>query len=146
MKAADNETEYKPWLHNVQSAGISKRKKAKPLTRQQKVRQQRALEKADVHVNKLERKIADSKARGKKLQGRSKDWDELNEETAPKKSNKGQEPVVDAAVVSTTTSEAQQMDSVRMPDLEEPWTALAAEADAAQTSPAAAAEEVDEVT
>lgn len=145
MKAPENETEYKPWLHNAQSAGISKKKKAKPLTRQQKVRQQRAFEKADVHVNKLERKIADSKARGKKLQGRSKDWDELNEETVTKKSKTVEQPVVDAAVDLKTTSEVQQMDGVQVSDLEDTPTVRAAESDA-QPAPIGAAEEVDEVT
>merc|ERR1712070_253624 len=42
-------------------------------------RQQKALEKADVNVDKLQSRIADSKARGKRVQARRKDWEELNE-------------------------------------------------------------------
>lgn len=79
VAAPTEETEYKPWLHNAQSAGISKKKKAKQMTRQQKQRQLRALEKADVNVDKLEKKVADSKARGKRVQSRRKDWEELND-------------------------------------------------------------------
>ncbi|KAI7606524.1 hypothetical protein KC319_g21467, partial [Hortaea werneckii] len=56
-----------------------KKKKSKQLSRQQKQRQQKALEKADVNVDKLQSRIADSKARGKRVQARRKDWEELNE-------------------------------------------------------------------
>ncbi|KAI7095482.1 hypothetical protein KC352_g39062, partial [Hortaea werneckii] len=55
------------------------KKKSKQLSRQQKQRQQKALEKADVNVDKLQSRIADSKARGKRVQARRKDWEELNE-------------------------------------------------------------------
>jgi hypothetical protein len=82
------EEEYKPWLHNPQNAGISKKKKAKPMSRQQKLRQQRALEKADVNVDKLERKVEGSKARAKRVQHRAKGWEELNAEVGGKKAGK----------------------------------------------------------
>lgn len=78
-KAILEENKYKPWLHGAQNVGINKKKQSKQLTRQQKLRQQKALEKAGVNVDKLEKKVADSKARGKKVQGRRQDWDELNQ-------------------------------------------------------------------
>ena len=74
------ETEYKPWLHSAQNAGISKRKKVKQLTRQQKQRQQKGLELAERNLAKLEKKVKDSKLRGKKTTLRSKAWDEINGE------------------------------------------------------------------
>jgi hypothetical protein len=46
------------------------------------LRQQKALEKADITVSKLEKKVADSKARGRKVQARRKGWEELNGEVA----------------------------------------------------------------
>ncbi|KAI7521648.1 hypothetical protein KC331_g19661 [Hortaea werneckii] len=79
VKSAPVQSDYKPWLHNAQNAAIGKKKKSKQLSRQQKQRQQKALEKADVNVDKLQSRIADSKARGKRVQARRKDWEELNE-------------------------------------------------------------------
>ncbi|KAK3680303.1 hypothetical protein LTR78_000681 [Recurvomyces mirabilis] len=74
------ESDYKPWLHSTQTGGISKskNKKAKQLTRQQKVRAQKALEKADAVAGKHETKVRDSKARSKRVQNRAKMWEELN--------------------------------------------------------------------
>lgn len=77
------ETEYKPWLHSVQNGGIAK-KKTKQLTRQQKLRQQRGVEKADVTNAKLEKKVEDSKGRARRVQARRADWEALNEEAAGK--------------------------------------------------------------
>ncbi|RMZ06470.1 hypothetical protein D0860_05525, partial [Hortaea werneckii] len=79
VKSASVQSDYKPWLHNAQNAAVGKKKKSKQLSRQQKQRQQKALEKADVNVDKLQSRIADSKARGKRVQARRKDWEELNE-------------------------------------------------------------------
>lgn len=89
-KAPVEETEYKPWLHSAQNTGISKRKTPKQLSRQQKVRQQKALEKADIAIDKLMKKVADSNARDKKAQGRRKDWDELNQKISNNKLREGE--------------------------------------------------------
>ena len=78
LKAPIEETDYKPWLHNAQNAGIGKKKKNKPLSRQQRLRQQRGFEKADVNFDKLEKKVADSKNRGREIKARSIEWEELN--------------------------------------------------------------------
>lgn len=124
------ETEYKPWLHTVQNAGVTKRKKAKQLTRQQKVRQQRALEKADAVVDKLDRKVANSKARSKKVQARAKDWDELNEEFGKKskqpdhQTSASVEPAAAAAEDPAETSE-----DISMPNLEPPLPTHGADGD-----------------
>lgn len=135
------ETDYKPWLHNAQNAAISKKKKTKQLSRQQKQRQQKALEKADVNVDKLEHKVAGSKARGKRVQARRKDWEELNEKLGDIRTKKtgaaGEEEQV--------SKQAETMD-----DVEQPSPVVVAEETAPQQGVEAAAnagadEEVDEV-
>ncbi|KAK4553828.1 hypothetical protein LTR86_009003 [Recurvomyces mirabilis] len=76
--AKKEESDYKPWLHSTQTGGISKNQKTKQLTRQQKVRAQKAVEKADAVKGKFETKVRDSKARSKRVQNRAKQWEELN--------------------------------------------------------------------
>lgn len=89
--AAADETEYKPWLHNAQNAGISKKKKSKQMTRQQKVRRERALERADANLDKLATKVDQSKARGRKVQARRAEWEELNGEAGVKGAEVGKD-------------------------------------------------------
>ncbi|KAK5706487.1 hypothetical protein LTR97_001476 [Elasticomyces elasticus] len=151
-KPAVKETEYKPWLHNAQNAGISKKQKAKPLKRQQKVRQARAMEKADAVVDKLERKVADSKARSKRIQSRAKAWEELNEQAVLKKT------VVEGKVEGATAAAEKDEDEVKMDDVTEPEPESTIEAtedvnvdpapapNAAASTEAGVEVEVDEVT
>ena len=75
---AEEETDYKPWLHSAQNAGVSKKKKKKQMSRQQKARQAKAMEKADANMDKLATKVKDSKARGRRVQARRAEWEELN--------------------------------------------------------------------
>ncbi|EMC97855.1 hypothetical protein BAUCODRAFT_67090 [Baudoinia panamericana UAMH 10762] len=140
VKAPVKETDYKPWLHNTQTGGISKKTKVKQLSRGQKLRQQRALEKADATVNKLERKVADSKARSKKIQARAKDWNELNGRPAAKGDGKVQKMDVDAVEggVAEQESEESKLTGLRQPL---PSTALVQ-----AEEPEKMVEEVDEVT
>ena len=74
------EVEYKPWLHAVQNGGVSKKKKAKPLTTKQRVRLEKAQAKADAVTGRTERNLEISRARSKTVQHRAKDWEELNGE------------------------------------------------------------------
>ncbi|KAK5122172.1 hypothetical protein LTR85_004418 [Meristemomyces frigidus] len=153
VKAPAEETDYKPWLHNAQGAGISKKKKAKQLTRQQKERQQRALERADVLVDKHERKVADSKARSKKIQARAKDWEELNEALVAKQAG-GEAAVPDAADAESVADDGtgeNTMEDVALLDMEQPLPIRVTEDEAiqpgAEDAPGAdVAGEVDEVT
>ncbi|KAB2581099.1 putative oxoglutarate iron-dependent oxygenase protein [Lasiodiplodia theobromae] len=62
----------------AQDAGISKKQKQKRLTHQQRVRQERAMEKADANFDKHEKKVEESKRRGRRVQERRKDWEALN--------------------------------------------------------------------
>ncbi|KAF2767640.1 hypothetical protein EJ03DRAFT_352850 [Teratosphaeria nubilosa] len=115
VKGPVETTEYKPWLHNAQSAGIQKKKKTKQLSRQQKERREKALEKADVIVGKHEKKVADSKRRGKKVQARSADWEELNG-----KSSEVGKKVPEAA-------DEAKMEDAPLPDLEQPLVVTTAD-------------------
>ena len=72
------EEEYKPWLHNAANAGISKKKKVKPMSSKQKTRQLKAMEKADAVWNKHETKVKDSKKRAGKVEARRAQWEDLN--------------------------------------------------------------------
>ncbi|KAK5162804.1 uncharacterized protein LTR77_011176 [Saxophila tyrrhenica] len=120
VKSKEKATEYTPWLHNAQNSGISKKKKTKQLTRQQKQRQQKGLEHAERNIDKLEKKVADSKKRGKRLQARTKQWEELNE-LEPKVVEA--EETGDAAISAKEQQKKgnrKEMDEVEMPDLEQP--------------------------
>ncbi|MCJ1474813.1 hypothetical protein MMC13_003473 [Lambiella insularis] len=60
-------------------AGVTKRKgKGKPLSRQQRLRQEKGIERAEVVIDKKERKVERSTVRGKAVNERSSTWDELN--------------------------------------------------------------------
>ncbi|KAM3423076.1 hypothetical protein BST61_g539 [Cercospora zeina] len=85
VKPPKEETDYKPWLHNAQNAGIQKKQKKKQLTTAQRRRQEKALEKADAISGKHEKKVADSKRRSARTQTRSREWEELNEQAAATK-------------------------------------------------------------
>ncbi|KAK7516288.1 hypothetical protein IWZ03DRAFT_186306 [Phyllosticta citriasiana] len=67
----------------AQNAGVSKKQKQKRLTHHQRVRQERAVEKADANMDKHERKVEESKRRGKRVQDRRKDWESLNGDKRP---------------------------------------------------------------
>lgn len=84
-KGATVESDYKPWLHSTQSGAIQKKPKKKVLTRAQKARQQKGIEKAEQDAEKLEKKIADSKKSAKNIKARAADWDDLNEDVVAKK-------------------------------------------------------------
>ncbi|CAK4034016.1 Hypothetical predicted protein [Lecanosticta acicola] len=135
-RAKAEETEYKPWLHNAQNAGVSKKKKTKTLTHQQRLRQQRATEKADANVDKLEKKVADSKVRGKKVSSRGIDWEELNEKL---ESKKRADEAKEAAQKSGKDGAMGGQDIV-LPDLEQPLAIRSAETSSAEDEAPAALE------
>lgn len=72
------EKEYKPWLHGAQNAGIQKKQKKKQLTRAQKLRQQKGLDRAEADLDKLEKKVVESKKRAARIQNRAVDWEDLD--------------------------------------------------------------------
>lgn len=114
------------------------------------MRQQRALEKADVLVDKHERKVADSKARSKKIQARAKDWEELNEELVGKQvaGGAGVTKAADAGDDADDGTDEAKMADAPPADLEQPLPVRAVEDDIthAESATADIAEEVDEVT
>ncbi|KAF4553770.1 Hypothetical protein D9617_6g095030 [Elsinoe fawcettii] len=64
--------------------GVLKRQKKKPLSRQQRLRQEKGLEKAAQNLDKLSKKVADSHFREKKVKTRNTAWDDLNDKIATK--------------------------------------------------------------
>jgi hypothetical protein len=71
---------------------MKKKAKAKPLTRGQRVRLARGIEKAEAVLSKTEKKVEKSLGRGKVIKERSSNWEDFNEkiegDKRPKKSGK----------------------------------------------------------
>ncbi|KAF2873848.1 Alb1-domain-containing protein, partial [Massariosphaeria phaeospora] len=68
----------KPHVLAAKSAGITKKSKSKPLKRQQRVRQLRAIDKAADTMDKMELKVQRSTGKDKKVRERKKGWEEVN--------------------------------------------------------------------
>ena len=54
----------------LRNGGITKKKTQKPMSRQQRLRQQKALERADRNIDKLDRKVATSVQKEKRVKAR----------------------------------------------------------------------------
>jgi hypothetical protein len=71
---------------------MKKKAKAKPLTRGQRVRLARGIEKAEAVLSKTEKKVEKSLGRGKVIKERSSNWEDFNEKIEggkrPKKGGK----------------------------------------------------------
>jgi len=66
-KAPTDEDGPKPKFLGVHNAGITKKKKTKAMSRQQRLRQEKGMERADSNSDKLANKIAKSKGRAKAI-------------------------------------------------------------------------------
>ncbi|PNS19336.1 hypothetical protein CAC42_2513 [Sphaceloma murrayae] len=97
---AEPPTKEKAVNHASIYAGISKKKKGKPLTRQQRLRQEKGMERAEQNLDKLSKKVADSHFREKKVKTRNAAWEELNEKVMPKPAEKAQIKKDDLDVLS----------------------------------------------
>ncbi|MCJ1313952.1 hypothetical protein MMC25_007632 [Agyrium rufum] len=77
-------TKTRPLSHPLALAphannGITKKKsKGKPLSRQQRLRLEKGLERAEVNLDKLESKVERSLGRNKRVKDRSGGWEEVN--------------------------------------------------------------------
>lgn len=81
-RAASPESKPKLPTPNVlaaKSAGITKKTKSKPLKRQQRLRQQKGIERAEDVLDKMELKVQKSVGRERKVKERRKGWEEVNE-------------------------------------------------------------------
>lgn len=74
----------KPHVLAAQNAGITKKSKAKPMKRQQRARQMKAVDRAADNMDKLELKVQKSVGKEKKVKDRRKGWDEVNGEKRKK--------------------------------------------------------------
>nr|POF13737.1 hypothetical protein CFP56_02761 [Quercus suber] len=152
VKPPVDETDYKPWLHNAQNAGISKKKKTKQLTRQQRERHEKGLANAERNLDKHEKKVAGSKARARRVDERRAAWEDLNtkfteaDEAEAKKISKA---VKAGSVVQTPLSNVEASAAALPTDVVE-MTGATPHAAANQTEQStaipAAEEEIDEIT
>ncbi len=78
LKEVDR-AEIGPMLHARQNAGITKKKKAKPMKRGQRARQERGLVKAEMVMDRMEKKVAGAQSREKKRRERRALWEEVND-------------------------------------------------------------------
>ncbi|PGH03233.1 hypothetical protein AJ79_07428 [Helicocarpus griseus UAMH5409] len=70
----------KPHILSAQhNSGINKKSKPKHMTRAQKRRQEKGLERAELVMDRTEKKVAKSVGRGKTVQARRATWEELNQ-------------------------------------------------------------------
>ena len=122
IKPPKEETDYKPWLHNAQNAGIQKKAKKKQLTTAQKKRQEKALEKADAITSKHEKKVEDSKKRSARTQARAKQWEDLNDKLVAEKEAKeeAKKAVKSKSSKTATAAGAERVGDEGMPDLAAP--------------------------
>lgn len=61
-----------------QQAGVTKKKRQKPISRQQRMRKEKGMARADAVIDQMEKKIRESSKRGKKIKERAASWEDLN--------------------------------------------------------------------
>ncbi|KZF26634.1 hypothetical protein L228DRAFT_258039 [Xylona heveae TC161] len=80
-----------------QGAGVTKKsKKAKPMSRAQRRRHEKGLERADTVIDQLEKKVNKSLARGRNVDNRRAEWEDINLATTTAAKQKNQEQKDDA--------------------------------------------------
>lgn len=75
------------------------------------MRREKALERADANLARLEKKVGDSKRRSRKVQDRAREWEEVNGVGGGRKVEKGKKG---------ESGDLKAMEGVEMPDLEQP--------------------------
>ncbi|KAJ9665685.1 hypothetical protein H2201_004169 [Coniosporium apollinis] len=79
LKTMKPPSDSRPSVLAPQNAGITKKsKKSKPMSRAQRLRHEKTMENAERDMDKHERKVERSKGRGRRVQERAKNWEELN--------------------------------------------------------------------
>ncbi|GAB7339245.1 hypothetical protein MBLNU457_5900t1 [Dothideomycetes sp. NU457] len=74
---AEDEKLSKKFL-SPHAGGITKKKKSKPMTRQQRVRQEKGMQRAEADMDKLATKVTKSHKKAKTIKSRAATWEELN--------------------------------------------------------------------
>ncbi|WEW61018.1 hypothetical protein PRK78_006507 [Emydomyces testavorans] len=106
LPRAERTSTSKPFILSVQhSSAVSKKKQKRP-TRAQRLRQEKGLERAEVVMDKTEKKVAKSIQRGKLTKARKATWDDLNN----KRRTNAYKILQDQAVESMDTSEKGQLE------------------------------------
>ncbi|KAL1302338.1 hypothetical protein AAFC00_002745 [Neodothiora populina] len=89
LKAPVDAVDYNPKSSGVHDGGISKKKNTKHMTRAQRLRHEKGLNRADQVIDILEQKRMKSGAREKRTKDRAGDWEELNKKYANGVPSKG---------------------------------------------------------
>lgn len=114
------------------------------------MRQQKAFEKADAVVNKLERKVEGSKARARKVQERAKDWEALNQEgSKPTKATTSNVAANGSDDIEIDESEVMEDAPVSAPTQDIPKSAIEQQPVSTAQQPTTAVErvaDIDEIT
>ncbi|KAI4719981.1 hypothetical protein E4T48_03809 [Aureobasidium sp. EXF-10727] len=77
-KTTKESADYYPGAHD---AGISKKKKQKPMTRAQRMRKEKGLERAEANMDVLHTKKAKSFVRARRIDDRRATWEAMNDKT-----------------------------------------------------------------
>ncbi|PKY00082.1 hypothetical protein P168DRAFT_322540 [Aspergillus campestris IBT 28561] len=80
-RAEDTPVSRESVLTDRRNSGIMKKQKGKPLTRAQKQRQMKGVERAEAVIDQMEIKVSRSSTRAKNIKARSADWEELNKKS-----------------------------------------------------------------
>ncbi|KAH0427436.1 hypothetical protein KCU90_g7220, partial [Aureobasidium melanogenum] len=75
-KTTKESVDYYPGAHD---AGISKKKKQKPMSRAQRMRKEKGLERAEMNMDVLHTKKAKSFVRARRIDDRRVNWDNIND-------------------------------------------------------------------
>ncbi|PLB36834.1 Alb1 domain-containing protein [Aspergillus candidus] len=80
-RAEDTPVSRESVLTDRRNSGIMKKQKGKALTRAQKQRQMKGVERAEAVIDQMEIKVTRSSTRAKTIKARSADWDDLNKKS-----------------------------------------------------------------
>ncbi|KAL9056758.1 MAG: hypothetical protein Q9162_002729 [Coniocarpon cinnabarinum] len=69
--------------------------KKKPLRRNQRLRVERGLQRAEIVMDQMERKVSHSYKKGKVIKNRSHEWQDINDAINPNKSGKPERDQID---------------------------------------------------
>ena len=134
------------------NAGITKvqSKKKKPMKRGQRARQERGLEKAEIVMDRLEKKVAGSELRTKKRKDRAAVWDEINEASKEEKRKTPKWSVLnDEQEANGEWEDEQEDDDAEMKvvdGVELPDSAAATKLVVVDRTASAAGSDIDEIT
>ena len=111
-------SQAKPHALAAQNAGIQKKSKKGNMTRAQRLRHQKGLERAADNLDKMEVKVVKSLGKERKVKDRSKGWEDVNDEGKKKKKNASRLEEVDEETEQAKKKEREWVSDEDMDDTE----------------------------